>query len=349
MVASAASGWSQAGRLVWDMSGRGAYWQHIIISRVALVRAELGRDGPADSLPAPVRERVEELLVMAEDAALRPGPRVWLWLGGGPVNRAFVNLHAAQVLLARFEPAGRLDASLRFAMTRVRATLPETAQRRIELEERYLAVTGADATDGDRRAVLEKALEWSYNTTDAQYARLRSFRNILSGVAIAVSALLAVLAVMGQIWPQALRLCFAGEGGQVCPTGSAAAPRDAVVIMVLGAAGGALAAVLTVSRLQGTSTPYSVPLALAMLKLPVGALTAVLGLILIHGRFVPGLDDLDTSGQILAYAIVLGVAQHAVTNLVDRRGQELLSEIPGKRAPGADGAPAGAGGRAGGR
>ncbi|MBB2947830.1 hypothetical protein FB565_007601 [Actinoplanes lutulentus] len=30
------------------------------------------------------------------------------------------------------------------------------------------------------------------------------------------------------------------------------------------------------------------------------------------------------------------MAQHAVTTLVDRRGQELLSDIPSKRAPGAD-------------
>ena len=67
-------------------------------------------------------------------------------------------------------------------------------------------------------------------------------------------------------------------------------------------------------------------------KLPFGALTALLGLVLIHGRFVPGLTDLDSSGQILAYAIALGVAQHAVTGLVDRRGQELLAGIPGKRS-----------------
>jgi hypothetical protein len=338
MVALTTSGATEAGRLGSHMSGRGAYWQHIILSRVALVRAEL--DGSDKPLPDRVRKHAEELLMAAEDAALRPGPRVWLSLAGGPVNRAFVNLHAAQVLLAQYEPAGRLEARLRFAMTRVRATLPESAQRRIDLEDRYRHVTTDPAAGADdKRAVLEKALEWSYNATDAQYARLRSFRNILSGVSVAVSALLAVLAAMAQVWPQALQLCFAGEDGQVCPTGAVATSNDALVIIALGAAGGALAAVLTVSRLQGTSTPYSVPLALAMLKLPVGALTAVLGLILIHGRFVPGLDNLDTPGQILAYAIVLGVAQHAVTTLVDRRGQELLSEIPGKRAPGADGVP----------
>jgi len=343
MVASASSGWTHAARLAWDMSGQGAYWQHIIISRVALVRADLARDAPGDWLPGQVRDRADELLTRAENAARRPRPRMRLWRGGSPVNQAFVSLHAAQVLIAQHERADRLDGSLRSAMTRVRATLPESAQRRLDLEERYQEAVAAQGplAIAEKRAVLEKALEWSYNATDAQYARLRSFRNILSGVSVAVMALLALLGTMAQVWPQAVRLCFAGEDGQACPTGADASPRDALVIMALGAAGGALAAVLTVSGLQGTSTPYSVPLALAMLKLPVGALTALLGLILIHGRFVPGLDNLDTPGQILAYAIVLGMAQHAVTALVDRRGQELLAAIPGKRAPGANGPAAG--------
>jgi hypothetical protein len=74
-----------------------------------------------------------------------------------------------------------------------------------------------------------------------------------------------------------------------------------------------------------------VPLAIATLKLPFGALAALLGLVLIHDRFIPGLTDLDSWGQILAYAIALGIAQHAVIVLIDRRGHELLAGIPGKR------------------
>jgi hypothetical protein len=227
-----------------------------------------------------------------------------------------------------------VEVQLVWAMSRVRTTMPATAERREDLEHRYAEATEAgEAGSADastrRRWVLEKALEWSYGTTDAQYARLRSLRNILSGVSLAVLCFAVGLAVMGLIWPETLALRF----GTACPTGAVPSPRDALVIKVLGAAGGALASVLAVSKMQGTSTPYSVPLALAMLKLPFGALSAILGLVLIHGRFIPGLTDLDTSGQILAYAIVLAVAQHLITGLVDRRGQELLAGIPGKRSP----------------
>ena len=48
------------------------------------------------------------------------------------------------------------------------------------------------------------------------------------------------------------------------------------------------------------------PLALSSLKLPAGAVSAVLGLILINGGLIPGLDKLNTPGEILAWAALFG-------------------------------------------
>ena len=71
---------------------------------------------------------------------------------------------------------------------------------------------------------------------------------------------------------------------------------------------------------------------LLLLKLPTGALTAFLGLILLHGEFVPGLSALDTSGQILAWALVFGYAQQLFTRLIDTDDQTrvefTLVELP---------------------
>ncbi len=67
------------------------------------------------------------------------------------------------------------------------------------------------------------------------------------------------------------------------------------------------------ATIRGTSTPYSLPVALALLKLPTGALTALLGLLLMRGNFVPGLSALDSSAQIIAWAIVFGYAQQLLT------------------------------------
>ena len=81
------------------------------------------------------------------------------------------------------------------------------------------------------------------------------------------------------------------------------------------------------------STPYGVPVALALLKLPAGALTAILGILLVRGAFVPGLSQLDTQPQILAYAFFFGIAQQVVTRVVDERAREVLGRVPTKTTP----------------
>ncbi|MGZ6576345.1 MAG: hypothetical protein ACXVHJ_35815, partial [Solirubrobacteraceae bacterium] len=78
-----------------------------------------------------------------------------------------------------------------------------------------------------------------------------------------------------------------------------------------------------------TSTPYSLPLALAVLKLPTGALTALLGLLLMRGGFVPGLSALDSSAQIIAWALVFGYSQQLLTHLVDKQAQTVLEGVGG--------------------
>ncbi len=60
-----------------------------------------------------------------------------------------------------------------------------------------------------------------------------------------------------------------------------------------------------------------------------GAVTGFLGLLLMRGEFVPGLSALDTSAQILAWALVFGYAQQLFTRLVDQQGQTVLNSVRG--------------------
>ena len=74
------------------------------------------------------------------------------------------------------------------------------------------------------------------------------------------------------------------------------------------------------------------PVALSLLKLPSGALTAIVGILLVRGEFIPGLSQLDNQPQILAHAFVFGVAQQIATRYVDDRAQMLLTTVPSKAA-----------------
>ena len=199
------------------------------------------------------------------------------------------------------------------------------------------------------------------DAAEANLLRVRSFRNVLI-VTSAVMTLIAVgIAVLGFISPSVVPLCFQPErSGQtvvVCPTGQSAlldtgqesgpaAPdvddvvkrtaghADLLVVELIGLTAAAVAAATALRGIRGSSEPYGLPVALATLKLPMGAVTAFLGLLLMRGQFVPGLSALDTSAQILAWALVFGYAQQRFTRVVDQQAHSVLDTVRGKKTAG---------------
>jgi hypothetical protein len=108
---------------------------------------------------------------------------------------------------------------------------------------------------------------------------------------------------------------------------------DLFLVEFVGMAAAAVAAAAAIRRLRGSSERHGLPVAMAVLKLPTGAITAFLGLLLMRGQFVPGLSALDTSAQILAWALVFGYAQQLFTRLVDQQGQTVLESVRGADRP----------------
>jgi hypothetical protein len=188
--------------------------------------------------------------------------------------------------------------------------------------------------------------------------RVRSFRNVLLVTSMVMTLLAVGVAVLGFVNPSAVPLCFQPEkGGQtvvVCPTqqsallqtgqesGPAAPDVDDVVkrtagpadLLVVELIGLTVAAATALRGIRGSSEPYGLPVALATLKLPMGAVTAFLGLLLMRGQFVPGLSALDTSAQILAWALVFGYAQQLFTRLVDQQAHSVLNTVRERKPAG---------------
>lgn len=302
-------------------------------------------------------------------------------LRGGSICGAFANLHAARVVLVDLYAEEDIQAAAPAVLARLRTCLPpadERLQRAEKLFGSLLSGVPADAhshgwlTREDRiqanrmplifhahpgcsaselacrRAALRDAMQVSYDAADEQYARVRSFRNVLITGTVVLGLLVFAVCLLGARNPKAIPLCFnpsstsavtaAGALQKVCPTAETADPNapprsDVTVVALMGVLGAALSATLAVQKLRGTAAPYAVPVSLALFKLPAGALTAIAGLLLIKGGFVPGFSQLDSQGQILAYAITFGVAQHLVTRLVDQRADDVLSNLPSKERP----------------
>jgi hypothetical protein len=299
---------------------------------------------------------------------------------GAAVEGAFVNLHAAEVVLANLYSEQDINSRLPDVLARMRTCLPTDDERRIKAEALFGAQANGAATatarrrrrnghangrhmapelsgqNGggtdtltERRAGLRDAMRVSYDAADELHTRVRSFRNVLIVSALVLSALVLTVCLVGILWPKAIPLCFqpsftaSGAPPQpitveqvqsfACPSSTGRAmPRsgDVPIVALMGLLGGALSATFGIQKLRGTSTPYAIPVALSSMKLPAGALTAIVGLVLVHGEFVPGLSELDSQGQILAYAVLLGVAQHLFTRFVDRRAETVLNSLPSK-------------------
>ena len=175
---------------------------------------------------------------------------------------------------------------------------------------------------------------------------------MVATVALFIAA--AGVAVLGLRHKEWLPVCFFPEEKQtfVCPrseqvgvadtatvdidrlVAETATREDLLLVEIVGLFAAVVAAASGLRNARGTSTPYGLPVALAMLKLPTGALTAVLGLLLMRGGFVPGLSALDSSAQIIAWAIVFGYAQQVVTGLIDNQAKGILDDVGGRGASG---------------
>ncbi len=207
----------------------------------------------------------------------------------------------------------------------------------------------------EERGKIVTAVRGASSAALREQLRVASFRNVLVASALVMTLLAVGVAVMGFVTPTTVPLCFEPERAAlttvVCPTGQSAlvstgqqagpavladvddlvketANRvDLLVVELIGLIAAAMAAAAAIRGIRGSSEPYGLPVALALLKLPTGAITAFLGLLLMRGQFLPGLSALDTSAQILAWAIIFGYAQQLFTRLVDQQAHTVLDNV----------------------
>jgi hypothetical protein len=289
---------------------------------------------------------------------------------GSHVTAAQIHLNAARLLWVRsfLSSPQEIKPYLPALLAVVKEHLPSGDERRKSVENvrHHNSLGNADVVR------ITEAVEAAQAVSLREELRAGSFLRIVWVVAGFLFVLALSIGALSAAWPRAVPLCFnppqsmkalaaqdETQGARspvryevVCPTGTDPSPpspdldvnfektakgRDYFVVEVAGLVAAGLASASALRKIRGTSTSYGVPVALAALKLPAGALTAVGGLLLMRGGFVPGLSALDSSAQIIAWAIIFGYSQELFTKFVDRRGQAVLEEVrgPGDSPPGA--------------
>jgi hypothetical protein len=314
-----------------------------------------------------LKEIDAHLLIVRQTAGAGPNDTRWerwvkrRWRGmtGASFERSLGNLDAAEVHLFRLAPPSVLIPALPSIEATVNRYLPKDDPRRQAVDriaaQRREKDDGQLLTDSDRDNLIS-AQHAANSQRRRDLIRLRTFRNLLWGGVLVFLAIAVVLGVIGSKSPTTIPLCFTPESdgmvtvvcprqetpvGEVAP-GSDLDPEiantvstdDVWLVELLGLLGAALTGAAALRNLASNSTPYAVPVTLALFKLPTGAVTAVIGLVLMRADFVPGLSALDTSAQILGWAVVFGIAQQLVTQFADSQASGLLDNIKGRGAGG---------------
>jgi len=356
-------------------------WREGILTRAKEIdsqRASMSAGGQETAHAKAVRSHVKAAREAAEFVPSGRFRRVRNLMRTGPLmERAMSNLDAAEADLLRFAPAEYVLGQLPCLLKHVRSHILPTDPRRQEFErvaqrlgvpgpgQPVPAVQGQVSLSKEDRGKIASITRSASREAQREQVRVRSFRNILVGTAVAMTVLAIGIAMAGFLNPTLIPMCFAPQqSGQdvvvVCPTRQSdpfvpsteadaqsatktedidehvqktASSYDLFVVELVGLAAAAISTAAAVRSIRGSSERFGVPVALAALKLPTGAVTAFLGVLLMRGQFVPGLSALDTSAQILAWALVFGYAQQLFTRLVDRQGQTVLDSVRGADKP----------------
>ena len=174
----------------------------------------------------------------------------------------------------------------------------------------------AAAPPASTRTVLQSVLRRSFAKSDEFHHDARAFRNRL--VVTTLLSLVTALSIIVLQW----RMPNADIIQR--PTGAEDVTRWALLILVMafGAVGGLITSIPALAALPRVKSPFNFPLQQAFLKIGLGSLTAIVGVIVTGSA---GVTTGYASMQALAgVALVFGAAQQGVTQFLDKRADKIL-------------------------
>jgi hypothetical protein len=183
---------------------------------------------------------------------------------------------------------------------------------------------------GRDQQIAAEAMGEACKAEDQQQFQVSRFRRMLFGTFVALLVLVVFMGIVGNIEPGYFPLCLAEQGAKgtmICPTGDhTPGGADLPLVLGLGAIGASLAVATSLARQKlVVGVRYSLSVAQGLVKVAFGALTAVLGIIILGTQTsnVPGI--LGTQAGLLTAAVVFGYAQQIFTRVIDKQASSLVN------------------------
>jgi hypothetical protein len=296
------------------------------------------------------------LLADADDAVQQPHGSPGMikdlrdWWDGATFFYAFGCLHEAEAIAVERESAPVLKARLPARIGAARTVLAPDDPRLIRAERlsARLRVMEQAQPQGllrkvpvrpplsdhrhltESRHIVAELVRGTRRVSDERYARSRNFRNQLILTFLTACAGIVLLVAAAAVGVQ---VAVCGPDPPNCPIGSgpdAPGVIPLLAVLLFGAVGALVSAVRPLSRLGGSWNRFKLPTWQAAVKIAVGPLTAVLGVLLANSGLA-GVDRPSNSATVLLLAAVFGAGQQAVTRYLDKQAGDLLAASPSKR------------------
>jgi hypothetical protein len=274
-------------------------WRSVVLRQAQRLTDELAAmpdeavSAAPDALLGQVRERIDAARRIAEHA-----PRSWEtlrnWWTGNAVETAWDHLQTAREDMFMFAPAASVRAQLPSIQRRLAKVSPDPAHDPQLAAIGEIAVTSGDLSL-DQREEIRTGHEHVRMIED-DHSEARAFRNNLLLWSAGLTAVAIVLAAI-----QASGFDY----------------------LAVGAGAGMLTTALAWRNLTHVEGPYAVSTAQALLKVPAGAASALLGVVLVRSGMISGLNV--NASTAYGYAVVFGLSQQALTQVVDNAAKKIAT------------------------
>ncbi|WP_435122791.1 hypothetical protein [Micromonospora tulbaghiae] len=233
------------------------------------------------------------------------------WLRGGNLEYAWQTIHSVERGMVALRSPDELTGLLPAYRSAAAQVLPADDKVLTDLDP-----SAGSPSEALLRARVQALLLRYHSASDEFHESARRLRNRILG--LSVFALVAeILVVLVQWRSHDVRLLEA-------PTDAGGVPawRLLFFVLIAGALGAFLSALPSMITSRSGGLPYKLPFQQGLLKLAIGPLVAVVGIMLVIGGLVE--TSVSSTAALLGLAIVFGAGQQAVTAFADRRAAELL-------------------------
>jgi hypothetical protein len=186
-------------------------------------------------------------------------------------------------------------------------------------------VTHRTTFDPTERPELRRYQDCANTASEEAIGNGRSLRNLLIVIGACIAVVLLALAVLHAVAPRLLDLADHSVGRS---TDAA----DVWQIELIGAVGGMIAAVFTISKLGGFSGPYRLPVYQALIRVPAGALVALTAVVLTQSGQIKAIGT-QSRLSVPAVALLFGYAPDILLRFINQRALTLLGHAQTKNDP----------------